>query len=289
MKIAIPTFGNDIAPWFDVARHVAIYRLEGEQPILDEVFVCPSLHAVDRVRKINQEKVNVLVCSGISNKYKHMLQSGGVTVINHITGSVEQALIAFDNGELCGSDDEPIFQAIQPNRSLADLVEWTQKLFSDNGYEVVPGFEQASFPIDLVAERKCPKCGQPLRVAICCGMHAYRVDQEIREFHHAAGGIFDAEVYVHAVSLELERMCSDFGIQLMDPSEHRAAEVASGQASAFPLLEGPPEGHSDCFAGPNLPSNSHPIRSPSPGHTDQNINSTSKGDSMDISSSRHLR
>lgn len=268
MKIAIPTFGNDIAPWFDVASHIAIYRIEGEQPILEEVFVCSSPHAVDRVRKINQEKVNVLICSGISNKYKHMLQSSGVTVINHITGSVEQALIAFNNGELCGSNDEPIFHAIQPNRSLADLVEWTRKLFSANGYYVVPGFEQASFPIDLVSEMKCSKCGQPVRIAICCGMHAYRVDQEIREFHHAAGGVFDVEVYVHAASLEVERMCSDFSIQLMDPGEYGTADAVTERTSAFPLLKVSPQGHSGCFAGPDFASDSQPIQSLSPGQTD---------------------
>lgn len=248
MKIAIPRYGEEIAPCFDVATHFVIYRKEDDKSVLGENFVCSSPKGVDRVRKLLGEGVDVLICGGINNRYKYMLQMEGVTVISRITGQVEGALKAFLNGELYGPDEEPIFQVMSENPPLADLVAWTMELFSENGYMVFPGSDHASFPVDLVAEMSCPVCGKPIRAAICCGMHAYRIDEEIRAFHHATGESFNSVIYIHSLSPEVEKLCVEFGIQLIDPDLYSDKISLSGEPWQIPLLKPPLLGHNRLFS-----------------------------------------
>jgi predicted Fe-Mo cluster-binding NifX family protein len=218
MKIALPRFGDEIAPWFDIASHLVVYEIRGEQPALEQVFVFDKELGVDRVRQLRVAGANVLICSGIGNKVKNMLQALGITVVNNISGSVEAALRAFYSGELCGADNEPIFRSAANPIPLRELVQSTQRLFKSHDCEISSSSDATQFPIDFVALHHCPTCGQTQRFAVCCGLRAYRVDDEIREFHQAAANAFDRKIYVHAPQAEIEKACGEYGISLLDPN-----------------------------------------------------------------------
>jgi len=247
VKIAIPRFGEEIAPGFEVAAHISIYEARQAQAVPLDLLIFDAPGGLDRVRALLAAGINVLICSGIANQHKSMLQASGITLIDHITGTIADVLNSFYSGELCGSQTEPIFRSGLPSTPLDELMAWTIQLFQENGYEVLPARDKAYFPVDLVARRECPGCGKIANIAICCGMHTYRVDQEIREFHHVASGSFDARVYIHDASPEVEKTCKDFGIQLIAPASGEP-ELASDQAlPAFPLLDGPPAAHKNCL------------------------------------------
>ncbi len=260
MKIAIPRLGEEIAPWFDVATHIGLYLLEKEQLRLSDVLVFPPADdqtrsrpeaGVERLRKILEAGVNLIICSGISNQYKHMAQSRGITVINHVAGPVARALQAFNHGELCGSEFEPIYQMQTHNPPLSELITRTGELFSRLGYQISTDVEKNPFPIDIIAEIKCPVCQKTVSLAICCGMHAYRADEEIRELHHAAAGAFNAEVYVNARSAEVDQACSEFGIQILDPAQfEQLLAPVTGENITLPwrFLGTPLAEHSSCQA-----------------------------------------
>jgi hypothetical protein len=78
-------------------------------------------------------------------------------------------------------------------------------------------------------------------------MHTYRVDQEIREFHHAAAGSFDACIYIHEASPEVEHTCRDFGIQLLAPVSGGLDQPPAPATQAIPLLTVPPANHTNCL------------------------------------------
>ncbi len=246
MKVAIPRFGDDIAPWFDVASHFVIYTIEKDQSILSEVFICSGSSGMNRVQKLQEYKVDILICGSISNKYKHLLQTHGVTVINQVTGPAENAIEAFLHGELCGAEVEPVFQLTAEHAYHHDLVQRAYEIFSGNGYKVSGGADVAPFPIDLIAEAPCPVCKKNVRLAICCGMHTYRADEEVREFHYVAGDAFNAMIYLHEVTPELEKACSDFGIFLLDPERLTVRQDTDAEETDLPLVKLPLNGHQEC-------------------------------------------
>jgi predicted Fe-Mo cluster-binding NifX family protein len=246
-KLGIPRFKDEIAPLFDAASHLAIYQIERDAPRLAEVVVVETPQALDRVRALRQAGISILICNGIGSQAQSMLQTSGVTVINHVAGSVENALRAFYSGELCGSSSDAIFQQPSDGTPLGDLVTQVQALFTKHGYKVSPGGDRAPFPVDLEAEILCPTCGRPVRVAICCGMHAYRIDEEIRAFHDAAEGVFNAMIFAHAGSFEVEKTCADFGIQFLDPLSAHQRKSEGGHDHGLPLLKKRIRGHESCF------------------------------------------
>jgi len=247
VKIAIPRFGEEIAPGFEVAANISVYEAGHAQATPLDLLIFNAPGGLDRVRALLAGAVNILICSGIGNQYKNMLQASGITVIDHVTGTVAGVLDAFYSGELCGSQTEPIFRSGLQGAPLDELLDWTIKAFQDHGYEVLSARDMAPFPVDLVARMQCPSCGKLVRIAICCGMHAYRVDQEIREFHHAASGSFDACVYIHEASPEVEKTCKDFGIQLLTPFSRDPDQVPMPAVQAFQLLRIPLASHRDCL------------------------------------------
>ncbi|HEX7344021.1 MAG TPA: hypothetical protein VF398_07140 [bacterium] len=247
MKIAIPRFGEEIAPGFEVAAHLSVFEAGHTQATPLDLLSFNAPGGLDRVRALLAGTVNILICSGIGNQYKSMLQASGITVIDHVTGTIAGVLDAFYNGELCGSQTEPIFRSGLHGAPLNELLDWTIKAFQEHGYEVRSARDMAPFPVDLVARMQCPGCGKLVRIAICCGMHTYRVDQEIREFHHAASGSFDACIYIHDASPEVEKTCKDFGIQLLIPVSGEPDQVPVAATSAFRLFRIPLERHKDCL------------------------------------------
>jgi predicted Fe-Mo cluster-binding NifX family protein len=241
LLIAVPRYADEIAPLFDAATRISLYRVENDQPVLAEVIVIESDQGLDRVRKLQEAGISILICNGISSIAKNILQTRGVTVINRVTGLVDNALKAFYTGKLCGSDGDPIFQHAKLSSHLDDLLQQTKDLFLKHGYSVCLGKDQASFPVDLVAQITCPVCSKTVRVAICCGMHTHRMDDEIRAYHQTAGGVFDALVYTHFTATEVDKTCADFGIQALNPSRERRC------GKVIPLLKGPVAGHDDCL------------------------------------------
>jgi predicted Fe-Mo cluster-binding NifX family protein len=240
LKIAVPRYADEIAPLFDAATHISIYQVEREQPILVETVKITSAQELDSVRRLQEAGISILICNGISQVAKSILQARGITVINKVTGGVESALKAFYNGKLCGSDGDPIFQRSDARLGLKDLLDQTRELFSKHGYNVHTGGDKASFPVDLVAEIACPACGKTIRVAICCGMHTHRLDDEIRAFHNIASGSFDAMVYANFAPEEVDKTCAEFGIQAINPSRDRRP------GKVVPLLKGHLGGHDHC-------------------------------------------
>lgn len=242
MKIAIPQFKDEIAPRFDAAAHFSIYTIEGKHAISAAVILCAGGNGLDRVRRLRDESIDFLICGGINKKYKYILQAEGIVVISRVTGAVSGALKAFIAGELSQSDESPIFRAEDVSLSLADLVDWSMNLFKKCGYRVFPGEHYAPLPVDFIAEILCPICAKPIRVAVCCGMHLYRIDEEIRQFHYAAGSAFNAQIYIHSADPKVQKTCGEFGIQLLDPGEYPASSPID-ETAALPIVKPPVAGH----------------------------------------------
>jgi predicted Fe-Mo cluster-binding NifX family protein len=243
MIVAVPTFDEAIAPRFEVARRFLIVRLEGGKELSSKLIDCAGCEGFGRVRLLREHDVDVLICNGIKSFYRDLLAASEITVIPNVTLPAHEALRQFADGQL-----QPVAVSAADSSALLDkiphedLVCWAKELFEAHGYRVSVAADRAPFPIDLVAEILCPVCQKPVRVAICCGSHTYRSEQEIRQLHRVAVADYHAQVYVHPGSPPIQTCCRQYGIELIDPD----AELAGPKrltGNAIPVLRGPVSGH----------------------------------------------
>ncbi len=229
--------GSQVAPRFEAASTFLIVTTEGDQIVSTETVACPGSEGFRRVRMLRIHQVTVLICNGIKGSYKDMLASSGVTVVDRVSSEVEDALRRFLDGVLT-PDESQVEDLPEPcTISHEKLVRSARVLFQKNGFEVSPGPGQGSFLVDLVAEMTCPVCRRPVRVAICCGAHTYRANQEITEFHLATQSGYHARVYVCPARPSLMKCCGEYGIELVDPDQ-AAAEKQHKNSDRIPLLKG---------------------------------------------------
>ena len=242
-RIVITCFGEEIAPCFDTARHFRYWEIVVGKAIQYRELTAENSDGIARVRLLKQVQANVLICNGISERYRQMLEAEGCIVIDGILGSATDALFGFLANKIKKPlrDKTLVPDQIQPH--TADLVDWTIKVFQSFGWEVTHADHTNLFPIDLQALCKCPVCKKFIRVAICCGAHAYRVDDEIREFKRVTASAFDARVYIHHTIPGIESACRDFNIELLDPLDFAKETIDGKRYGPLPPLKNLIAGH----------------------------------------------
>jgi predicted Fe-Mo cluster-binding NifX family protein len=242
LVVAIPKFEGNVAPCFEAARKMLIGTLESGQVVSSEIVTCGGCEGFRLVRILRERKVDMVICDGIKGFYRDLLQASGIDVVSNVALPVGEALALAAGGELEIEETEPALEEMGPDIPREDLVCWTRELFESNGYRITPGAERAPFPIDLVAEIDCPICGKPVRVAISCGAHAYRVEQELQELRRVSASDYHAQVYVRPGNEKISRCCRDYGIELVDPSSDTGV-TRPPHGKRIPLLRGPVIGH----------------------------------------------
>ena len=100
MKIAIPRFGERVAPCFEHSATMAIFTVDGGK-IVDQVDVpLQSREAFDRIRLMRAQKVEAVICGGIQEFFENMLKADGIEVISWVSGEIEDLLALYLNGRL---------------------------------------------------------------------------------------------------------------------------------------------------------------------------------------------
>lgn len=248
MIIAIPKFNDLVAPCFEVACTFLIASVEVDHDISINIEKCDGCEGFSRIRLLKDNHVELLICNGIKGFYKDILVNSGISVIDSISSPVEKALSNYRKGILKPKSSRPEIYSTEEIVPLNDVICWTKDLFKSNGYSIVQGNQRAPFPVDLVAELKCPVCGKPIRIAICCGAHSYRIDQELLEFHRVSSSDYHAKIYIHSTEPDIAKRCDEFGIELIDPfADH--CESFSGDRLSIPVLKKPITGHEKAWIG----------------------------------------
>ncbi len=247
MNVAIPEFESSVAPCFEAATNfLLVNAAEGGWKQTSTVR-CSEEGGYRRVRLVLFHNVELLICNGINASHKDTLTAAGVSVIDKVNSSIQDALDDLAKGSLQITDlpSPPTGSACR--YSHEQLVAWAHELFCGGGYQVLPGPGEDSFLIDLIAEIDCPVCERRVRIAICCGAHTYRSQQEIREFHHATPSGYNARVYVCPAEEQIVECCHEYGIEVIDPGA--AQSLDSGQSEGkLPILKSVVAGHEKASA-----------------------------------------
>ncbi|MFH1372196.1 MAG: NifB/NifX family molybdenum-iron cluster-binding protein [bacterium] len=248
VKVAIPQLGDSVAPRFEAANAFVIGTIDGNDVVSSVTIFCDGPEGYRRIRMLQIHRVNVLICNGIKASYLDMLKASGVTVISKVSATIGDALQLFLKGELASEGEDLNDRAQVCTVPHQELINRARTVFETYGYVVTTGPGEDAFLIDLVAEISCPVCGRPVKVAICCGAHTYRMDLEITEFHRATSSGYHARVLVCQSRPSILKYCREYGIELIDPDQ---AEVVgdSPADNAIPLLRGPVADHEQASGG----------------------------------------
>jgi predicted Fe-Mo cluster-binding NifX family protein len=100
VRVAMPRFGEQVAPCFGYAATITIFTI-GKHKVLDEVDFClQSNDILDRFRLLRDQQVGTLICGGLEESLKDLLQANDVRVISWVSGRVDALLECFLRGEL---------------------------------------------------------------------------------------------------------------------------------------------------------------------------------------------
>jgi predicted Fe-Mo cluster-binding NifX family protein len=248
MIVAIPTYQGAVAPCFEVARTFYIIRVEDNRVCSETRIDAGGCEGFGRIQLLKDRHTDVLICNGIKRFYRDLLQATGILIVSEVSESIQTALADFLHGKLTPDNKPDDSLKFENDVPLDDLICWTRELFRAHGYAVSPGHERAPFPIDLIAEISCPICAKKIRVAICCGAHTYRPEQEIQLLHQVTTARYDAKVYVHNATAAVQKCCAQYGVELIDPDARFATrdQVTPGR---IPLLQAVVAGHETAFEG----------------------------------------
>ena len=88
----MPRFGEDIAPCFEYSATVAIFTIE-RRKVVDQIdFRLQSREALDRLRLLRDQQVDVLICGGVQDVVEKLVRARGIRVISWVSGRVEDLL-----------------------------------------------------------------------------------------------------------------------------------------------------------------------------------------------------
>ncbi len=247
IHVAIPKLNKGITPCFEAASGFVVAAVENKKVISQKVVNCPGTEGHRRIRLIKVHDIEILICNGIKGFYRDLLYTMGVKVISDVNVDIEKALADFAAGLIKPVDYAPEIPSEMKVVPLEELISWSQELFESNGYRVMPGPGQDSFLIDLVAELHCPVCGKTIKVAICCGAHTYRTEQELKEFHFFAKGEYNARVFIYPQSDKIGLACEEYGIDYIPFRPEESSEDTGG--CKIPLLRNPITGHDKIVPG----------------------------------------
>jgi predicted Fe-Mo cluster-binding NifX family protein len=100
VKVAIPRFGEAVAPCFEYSATIAIFTLRRRQVVDQTDFSLQSRDAFDRLRLLRDQRVNTLICGGVQAFFEDALVESGISVISWVSGEVDDLLQRFLAGDL---------------------------------------------------------------------------------------------------------------------------------------------------------------------------------------------
>ena len=100
MRIAISTFNGKISPRFDVAPGLRLYEIQEWEITNEKEISCEGWNDMERVQRLKELGVEILVCGGIPNYLCETLLNNDINVFPWVTGDVQDVLKKFIRKEI---------------------------------------------------------------------------------------------------------------------------------------------------------------------------------------------
>ena len=98
--VAIPLFGDEVAPCFEAAGSFALARVRNTSLESVRLLASTGCEGLGRVQMMRDSRISILICNGIKSLYRDLLETGGVAVVSNVACSASDALLRLMRGEL---------------------------------------------------------------------------------------------------------------------------------------------------------------------------------------------
>jgi predicted Fe-Mo cluster-binding NifX family protein len=100
MNIAIPIWEKGVSPVLDTAARLLVVESAGNKETSRHEVLLDSVELVRRCEKIQNLKIDVLICGALSKQFEWLLLSSGLQVIAWVSGKAEEILEAYLHGKI---------------------------------------------------------------------------------------------------------------------------------------------------------------------------------------------
>jgi predicted Fe-Mo cluster-binding NifX family protein len=94
MRVAIPLFGDDVAPRFGFASSFLIADVEDGQVTAVTRYATRAVSWLERIQELCRLDVNVILCCGYDQRFVPLAQSKGINVQTGVWGDARRAVEA---------------------------------------------------------------------------------------------------------------------------------------------------------------------------------------------------
>ncbi|MGM0453475.1 MAG: NifB/NifX family molybdenum-iron cluster-binding protein [Thermodesulfobacteriota bacterium] len=95
MKIALSVWNGRISPVFDVSRHLMLFEVEAGKVVATFEEIFSSDNPFQKVRRLADIDVDVLICGAVSQTVDTMLENKGIERIAFIAGDIDDVISAY--------------------------------------------------------------------------------------------------------------------------------------------------------------------------------------------------
>jgi len=107
VRIAVPVFGEDVAPRFCFAREMLVVDLDGERETGRRFVLFGNGRWAQRIRLLEDLGVDVLLCGGFNRRLQPMAVQAGIEVLWGQRGEAETIIEAYRSGTLDAPERRP--------------------------------------------------------------------------------------------------------------------------------------------------------------------------------------
>ncbi len=100
MKVAVTDWNGRVSPLFDAARTFRVVDIEGDKITDSREYTIAEEHAIQKVRRLLELDVDVLICGAVSNRAASIIDSSGIRLIPWVSGRCGNVLESFITDEL---------------------------------------------------------------------------------------------------------------------------------------------------------------------------------------------
>ena len=97
MRIAIPVFQGRVSPVFGAAQRLKIWEVQENEINSQELLTISTVAPYMRPQWLKSQGVEVLLCGGIGQRMKMLIESCGIKVVPWVAGVVDDVLEAYLN------------------------------------------------------------------------------------------------------------------------------------------------------------------------------------------------
>ncbi len=99
MRVAVPLFGNDVAPRFGFADSFLIVEISNKRIVREDRYITAVSSWVNRLGELKDAGIEIILCGGFNRTYLPLAEQLGMQVIPGLVGDARETVEAFLRGE----------------------------------------------------------------------------------------------------------------------------------------------------------------------------------------------